>query len=125
MAIELQGFKISTIAGEAQSSSQYLAMRFTAEMTVMGITQTGKVSAGILQNNPPIGGASEIMVSGMSKVVQGASVAAGALITVGAAASVIGVASGCYCIGQMAENGGASASIGTALVSCFAPAYMV
>lgn len=125
MAIELQGFKITAIAGETQTSSQFLAMRFTAEMTVMGITQTGKVSCGVLQNDPHSGGGSEIMVSGLTKVVQGASVAAGALITVGAAASVIGVASGCYSVGQMALNGGASAAIGSALISCFAPNYMV
>ena len=123
MAIEIQGFKIPATAGMTLTSAQYRCVQFNANMQVVTGT-SACIPCGILQNDPYNGGGAEIMVSGLTKVVQAASLAATTIIKCNdLVSSVAAISSGTYGIGQMALNSGASGAIGSALISCYCPAY--
>jgi hypothetical protein len=125
MAIELQGFKFTAIAGEALSAKQYMFMKLSADMTVVGTTALTDVPCGVLQNNPPIGGAAEVMVYGITKILAGVgALAAGNLVGCDAAGTAVvvdpdGVADNYY-VGQIVIGCGAG-EIGSALVNCASP----
>jgi len=124
MAIELQGFKFTAIAGESLTAKQYMFMKLSADMTVVGTAALTDIPCGVLQNNPPIGGAAEVMVYGITKIVAGGALTAGNLIGCDAAGTAVvadpdGVADSYY-VGQVVIGCGAG-EIGSALVNCASP----
>ena len=77
---EQPGFEISGVAGEDLSAHQYgivkaLGWDTTTGGLVVGRTAYGEKPLGILQNDPALGEAANIMLEGKSKVRIGANVA--------------------------------------------------
>lgn len=125
MAIELQGFKFTAIAGESLAAKQYHFMKLSADMTVIGCAALTDIPCGVLQNNPVSGLAAEIMVYGITKVVAGAgAIAATNLIGTDADGHAVvvdpdGAADNYYC-GQVCLGAGAN-EIASALIDCASP----
>jgi len=125
MAIELQGFKFTAIAGESLAASQYHFVKLSANMTVITCAAAADIPCGVLQNNPPINGAAEVMVFGITKII-GANLAAGNLIgthTDGTAVVIDPDGVGdLYYVGQVVIGTGAGATeVASALVNCATP----
>lgn len=124
MAWEQPCFKISCIAGEDMSAKQFHFVKMSADNTAIGCAAVTDKPIGILQNNPILGDAADIMVIGVSKVRVGAagalafsdSVATDADGHAEASAAGGGEATH-YAVGQCIE-GGAANNIGTAFICC-------
>ena len=125
MAIELQGFKFTAIAGEDLSAKQYHFMKLSANMTVVGCAATTDIPCGVLQNNPPSGGAAEVMVYGITKIVTAAALTAGALLSTDANGHAVAIDpdgnGDLYYCGQVVISTGGANEIGSALVNCATP----
>lgn len=127
MAIELQGFKFSAIAGEDLSAKQYHFMKLSANMTVVGCAATTDIPCGVLQNNPPSGGAAEVMVYGITKIVTAVvtGLAAGTLLGTDANGHAVAIDpdgnDDLYYCGQVVISTGGANEIGSALVNCATP----
>ncbi|MBV9984517.1 capsid cement protein [Bradyrhizobium sp.] len=65
-------------------SGQFLAVAISAARTVAVQTAQGGAMYGVLQNTPPAGIAADVGIGGISKMVAGAAVAAGAELMVDA-----------------------------------------
>lgn len=125
MAIELQGFKFTAIAGASLTTSQYHFVKLSANMTVIVCDAAADIPCGVLQNNPPSGGAAEVMVYGITKII-GASLTAGNLIgthTDGTAVVIDpdGVADLYYCGQVLIGTGAGAAEVASALINCATP----
>lgn len=88
MAYEVPGFSVGTmLAGADLSSSQYLFVVPTAgEVVVAG---AGVSALGVLQNKPEDGQPAQVMAWGVSKVVAGAAITAGAKVQSNASGQAI------------------------------------
>lgn len=126
MAIELQGFKFTAIAGEAMTNYQYHWMKLSADMTVVRCTALTDIPCGILQNNCASGLAAEVLVFGISKLMigTGGAMTFGQLVGTDANGEGIVVdpdgANDYYYCGQIVLGAGAS-EIGSALINCATP----
>lgn len=60
---------------------------------------------GVLQNNPQQGEAGEVMITGITKVIYGATIALGTLLAANSAGALVPAATGTWCIGQALESG--------------------
>ena len=125
MAIELQGFKFTAIAGADLSAKQYHFVKISADMTVTVCAALTDIPCGVLQNAPPQYGAAEVMVFGISKVVTAAAIAYGVQVGCDANGHAIlvdpdGALDYYYCGIMVVSTGGAS-EIGSALINCAAP----
>ena len=125
MAIELQGFKFTAIAGESLSTYQYHFMKLSADMTVVKCSATTDIPCGVLQNNPPILGSAEVMVYGITKIL-GASLTAGMLIGTHTDGHAVEIdpdgGADLYICGQVLIGTGAGAGeIASALINCANP----
>lgn len=125
MAIELQGFKFTAIAGADLSAKQYHFMKISADMTVIVCAALTDIPCGVLQNAPISGQAAEVMVSGITKVVTGAALTAGNLIGCDADGHGVSVdpdgAADNYFVGQVLIGTGGAGEIGSALINCATP----
>lgn len=84
MAYETAGTDITLIAAADQSTSQYRAIKVdTAEKGA--VAGAGEFAIGVLQNKPAAGEAATVRVAGVTKMVAGAAVAAGARVAPDAA----------------------------------------
>lgn len=126
MAIELQGFKFTAIAGGDLSAKQYHFVKISADMTVVICNNLADIPCGVLQNNPEQYGAAEVMVFGISKVVTAAATAYGVQIGTDASGHAIlvdpdGGNDYYYCGIMVQSTGGGSPEIGSALINCATP----
>lgn len=81
MATESNLTCITLVAAGDLSAKQFYCMKVSAADTVTTITAAGTPVIGVLQNKPSASGeAATIAISGVTKVVAGAAVAAGALV---------------------------------------------
>lgn len=123
MAYEIanDAVKITLEAGADLSAKQYHLVKISSGKAALCAAATD-VPIGVLQNKPASGQPAEIVVVGGTKIVQSASITAGALIGTDAAgkadAKVQGTDTTEYTIGQMLLNGGADGAIGTAVINC-------
>lgn len=94
MAWETPGFKLPGHTAAADLSAlQYTAVDVTAAGAVNSATAAQEI-VGILQNDPTSGQSAEVMVSGISKVVAGGAISAGAMCEVGAGGKLVTIAAG-------------------------------
>lgn len=115
MAYEIPGEKLSLEAAADLSALQY---------TFVKVDNTGKAAAcgdgengiGVLQNKPTAGQTAEIQTSGVSKIVQSATLTIGAFVSSSAAGEAQADAANKYRMGVLLENGGADNAIGTLLI---------
>ena len=79
MSYEIPGFKIGTLTASADNSgNQFRYAKVSGSGTATACAATTDTSLGVIQNKPKLGEAMDIMVTGVSKVVAGAAVTAGA-----------------------------------------------
>jgi hypothetical protein len=121
MAYEIPGFKVGVLVAAADLSAhqfKFVKMTSTGVALCSAITDT---PIGVLQNTPTAGQPCEIMVSGVTKVVTAAALAAGADIgtsTNGRAQAAAGA--GATVSGVIVEATAATDQIGSALINCAA-----
>jgi hypothetical protein len=118
MAYEVPGFKLGTlVAGEDLSGKQYYFVEVAADGDVeLGDAVTDRV-IGVLQNKPTAGQECEIMVTGVSKIRQAASINPGVAVGTDAAGLAAANATTTGIVkGIMLENGGAANAYGSILL---------
>ncbi|SCM71512.1 hypothetical protein KL86PLE_100245 [uncultured Pleomorphomonas sp.] len=79
MTTQANGLDITRLAGADLSSSQYLFVKLDANAQVV-VAGAGEDAIGVLQNKPAAGQAATVRVGGLSKVVAGAAITAGARV---------------------------------------------
>lgn len=125
MAIEQPGYKFTAIAGSSLASYQYHFVKLSADMTVVPCSAATDIPCGVLQNNPASGGAAEVMVSGVTKII-GASLTAGNLIGTHSDGHAVvidpdGVGDIYYCGQVLIGTGAGAGEIASALINCATP----
>jgi len=78
MATEDLGKCMTFTAGESLSSDQFKIVKLDTNGAVIKATAKTDVPVGILQNNPPSGGAASVCIEGKSKLIGGAALTIGA-----------------------------------------------
>lgn len=78
MSFTIPGFTITRLAAEDLSASQFRFVAINSSGQAALVTTAGGGALGVVQNDPAVGEAATIMLDGVSKVVAGAAVAAGA-----------------------------------------------
>lgn len=100
---------------------QYRVVRMASALTVDVASNAVSAAAaqmpiGVLQNNPNTGEAATVAYQGLSKVVGGGTVTAGALITTNSSGQVVDAASGDITIGRAMQTLATAGHVGTALL---------
>jgi len=105
MAVTIPGFKTGICSAAADlSAKQFHAVKITAAFAVNLTSVAGESTFGVLQNTPTSGQAAEVMHTGVTKVVAGAAISAGADVMAGADGRVITAATaGSKIIGRALE----------------------
>ncbi len=80
MATESNLTILSFIAGASLATSQYLAVKLSADDTVVVCTAVTDKPIGVLQNKPASGGTAEVAVAGKTKWISDAALNAGDLV---------------------------------------------
>lgn len=120
MAIEIQGQKISLIAGEDMTTKQFHIVKMSGDFTVVTCSAVTDDMVGIVQNNPKIGQPAEIMINGVSKVRVDANIAAGDRITTSADGQATTEVAGSYTFGR-ALAAASTGSLGSILIDTSVP----
>lgn len=82
MSFGSNGVDISLVAAADQTAQQYRGGTVDANGNFIIATAAGQSVIGVLQNNPASGQAASVRVGGVSKMVAGGAITAGALIKV-------------------------------------------
>jgi hypothetical protein len=108
MATENALKSIPYTAAADLSALQYTFVKMAGDYAVTtGVAAGGVDSVGILQNDPLAGQAAVVAASGQSKVVLGATLAAGARVTVATSGKVVAATTGDTVLGKLVEGGDA------------------
>lgn len=90
MANQAPGFMVPGLTAAADlSGQQYRAVRVTGDFAVNVANAAGQAVIGVLQNKPTSGQPAEVMSMGVTKVLAGAAIAAGAEVMAGADGRII------------------------------------
>lgn len=112
MAFEIPGFTMSLEASADLSAFQHHCVEVDSNGEITISNSAGESVFGILQNDPNAQGvAGSIMKDGVSKVVAGAAIAAGALVQTNASGRVITVGSGDFVVGRALDAVGADGEL--------------
>lgn len=114
MATENRVFSITLLAAADLSNSQFRAVQVNSSGQVALAGATG-IAAGILQNKPASGRAATFGYQGVSKLVLGGTVAAGARVTSDANSAGIAATTGDSVLG-VALTGGVSGDVISVLI---------
>jgi len=121
MATEQILKSVTATAGADLSTHQYKFVKLSANKTVVLCAAATDIPFGILQNDPTSGQAATVAVSGVSKVVFGASIAAGLFAGTSATglldAKTLAGAGTEFAVCQVFENGGGANAIGEVLLN--------
>lgn len=127
MAYESNQMIVSFTAGGTLSSSQYLAVKLSADDTVVICTAATDKPIGILQNKPASGATAEVCVFGLTKWQGDSDLTAGDLVGPSADGQADGKTSGVdtteYVCGQVVVGNSAAAGLATVFVN-FATPYL-
>lgn len=129
MAYEIGAFAFTAKAGADLSAKQYHLVKFSADNTVVLCSALTDKPCGVLQDNPTVGQACQVLATGITKVAVNGVSALLAGQAVGTAADGKAVKKialtdiGCYVVGQVVK-GGAIGTVATAMISCASPVYM-
>lgn len=127
MAYEIPLFKIGTLRAAADlSTKQFTFVKLDSTGKVAAVSAASDVPIGILQNTPGSLGVADVMASGISKLVGGGSVAAGAPLctdaagkgstfTYGSSGTVV------QSLGQVLEGNTAANGVLTVAFNCLNP----
>ncbi len=112
MAIEIPGFTMSLEASADLSAFQHHFVEVDSNGRVTVSNSAGESVFGVMQNDPDaLGVAANIMKDGVSKVVAGAAIAAGALVQTNASGRAITAASADFVVGRTIDAVGADGEI--------------
>jgi len=114
----------SALAGPG-GSGQFLGVNISASRTVAVQTTVGGQIYGVMQNTPPSGIAADVGIAGITKMVAGASITAGAELMVDASGRFITWVSGSgyFKVGQALETTSAANNVFTGMI--YTPNYKV
>lgn len=123
MATEAQQpLKDTRVAAADLSGHQYRFVKLDANGDVVAIAAAGEVAYGVLQNDPGLGEAAELVLIGITKVSADAALTPGAVVTTSidgqAAVSALGNAR----LGNVRVGAAAAGQIATIAVNTVAPA---
>lgn len=124
--MEVPLFKLTREAGADLSALQFYAVKLNSSSQVVAVSAVTDIPVGILQNDPAASGrAAELMVAGVSEVIAGGALTAGAQVCVDNTGRLVACVHGTdttkYAIGQVligCSNAGERATI---LFNCMAP----
>lgn len=112
MSYEVPGFKIGTLTASADNSgNQFRYAKVSGSGTATVCAAPADVALGVIQNKPKAGEAVDVMVTGVSKVVAGAAVAAGAEVGPDAQGRAIAAVTGTRAFGIALEAASAAGQI--------------
>lgn len=112
MSYEVPGFKIGTLTASADNSgNQFRYAKVSGSGTATVTAAPADVVLGVIQNKPKAGEAVDVMVTGISKVVAGAAVAAGAEVGSDAQGRAIAAATGARAFGIALEAASAAGQL--------------
>lgn len=112
MAYENAMHVITAVAGADLSAAQYKFVKLNTTANQVVLCGDGEDGDGVLQNDPTSGQAATVCIGGVTKVLLGGTVAAGGVVSSGAAGIANASANGDYMLGK-ALTGGASGEIAT------------
>ena len=127
MAYEISNYsvKVTLIAGADLSAAQYRFVEIGAGGVVTRANATTDKPIGVLQNSPKEGEEAEVLVVGGTKLVSGAALAIGTVVSTDAegrgAAITIGTDTTRYNLGSTIFASGAAGEIATVLINCANP----
>ena len=117
MAYEIPDFYLGVLPSDvnltAEVGSQYIGVAVGAASNTQGtgtggaaveLPSAGSAILGIIQNNPQIGEAAQVMVSGVSKALSAGTIAIGAILMVNSAGAFVTATSGNYGVAQALES---------------------
>ena len=88
------------------SDAQYTFVAVSGEDAVGLPVDNGGNAIGIVQNNPSVGCAAAVAVTGQSKILFGAALSAGAKVTCDATGKAVAVVAGDTILGTVVQGGG-------------------
>lgn len=109
--MDLREFSLPFTAGADLSALRFTIVHLStsADRTVVASTAGSNGVIGVLQNKPKLGQAADVMIVGVSKVIYGANVTAGDLLTATTGGKAIPAAPAnnaiVYCIGRALATG--------------------
>jgi hypothetical protein len=127
MAYEINAYsvKVTLIAGADLSAAQFRFVEIAAGGLVTRANAITDKPIGVLQNSPKEGEEAEVLVVGGTKLVSGAALAVGNVVstdTAGRGTSiVVGTATTQYNLGTVIFASGAADEIATVLINCANP----
>jgi len=117
MSTDNRSLTISAPAAADLTGKKYYAVKLNAQGEVALASAITDIVIGILQNEPSAQGLeASVCVSGVSKVVLGATVATGALVGVSAAGKAVADASTNFTLGPL-MSGGVSGDVASVLLN--------
>lgn len=121
MAVQTSGTEVGIWTAAVDLSAvanQFRCVKVTGAFAVNLTTVAGEGVAGILQNKPALGEAAGVRISGVSKCVAGAAIAANAKVMAGADGRILTAATlGSKIIGEALEAAAAANEIITVLIN--------
>lgn len=125
MAYEANMIVRSFVAGGNLASSQYLAVKLSADNTVVICNGATDRPIGILQNKPASGATAEVCIFGLTKWQGDADLTAGDMVGTSAdgqadAKTPAGAGTEYY-IGQVVQGNSAAAGLATVFINCATP----
>lgn len=127
MAYQISAYavKVTLVAGADLSDKQFRFVTIESDGTCDVADATTDKPVGVLQNSPRAGEEAEVMVVGGTKLVSGAALANGAVISTDAegrgAAITVGTDTTRYNLGTTIFASGATGEIATVLINCANP----
>lgn len=109
----------TTASADLSTTGQFLAVTISGSRTVnLATSSTTGPIYGVLQNNPTSGQAADVGIAGISKMVAGAAITAGAELMINASSQFITWVSGAgnYKVGRALETVSGSGQIFTGLI---------
>lgn len=104
MAFELRGRTFTFKAGEDLSEKQYAIVKLATDGTVVTCSAVNDDMLGVVQNNPNVGQAAEVMLTGISRVIAGANLTAGQRVTTTNEGKATPEVEGSYSFGRVLET---------------------
>ena len=123
MAYEISNYslKISLVAGQDFTGLPYRFVKLNGAGQAVLCSAAIDLPIGIIQNTPPLNSSCEVLVSGGSKLVAGATITAGAVVATSATGTGVPIVHGTdttkFAVGA-ALTSGASGEVITVVVAC-------
>lgn len=107
------------------SGQQFRAVKISGNSAIAAIAAITDVPVGVLQDTPKSGQAGFVAYAGVTKMVAGAAITAGALVGIDATGRAVAVVAGTdltkYCIGQCKVGAAAAGNLCTVVLGVMVP----